>query len=201
MLDWLDPDPVQAIVKVVAAVAIVAMGIAVWFQLDRRTRAHGGGVVAGILVAAGIAMLVVSLIPGLFSFEVGLGVLFLAFVVLYRPDVVVRASGGPRKEWAALHEGRELAVLVAERGGPKVAQSDAEIQARLAGLSKLETPATSAYLAAVRETLFADPADAPMDGARDRLAAEDARLRAVLRVRPAWERSLERRARGEAPVE
>src|SRR3954451_15993671 len=174
MLDWLDPDPVHAIVKIVGTIAIVGMGIAVWFQLDRRTRAHGGGVIAGVLVAAGITMLVLSLIPGLFSFEIGITVLFLAFVFLYRPDVVVRASGGPRKEWRALREGRELAVLVAERGGPRAARSDAEIQTRLAGLRRYETPATREYLSLVRQTVFSDPTDPALDKARAQLAAADA---------------------------
>ena len=47
----------------------------------------------------------------------GLVVLVAVFVALYRPETVVRFTGGPRKEWSALHEGRELFVLVAERAG------------------------------------------------------------------------------------
>ncbi|HEY3334393.1 MAG TPA: hypothetical protein VGK16_04075 [Candidatus Limnocylindrales bacterium] len=201
MLDWIDPDPARALVKLVAAVAIIAMAIAVWIQLDKRTRANGGGVLAGGVVGVGVALLIVSLIPGLLPFEVGLAVLVAAFVFLYRPDVVVRMTGGPRKEWSALHEGRELAVLVRERGGPRAARSDAEIQARLAGLSKLDTPLTREYLSLVRQTLFSDPGDPALDAARAQLAAADAALRESLGVRPIWERSLERRARGEAPVE
>lgn len=201
MLDWITADPGGALVKIIGAIAIVAMSIAVWIQLDKRTRANGGGVLAGGVLGVGIGLLVVSLIPGLFPFEIGITVLFLAFVVLYRPDVVVRATGGPRKEWMALHEGRELAVLVWERGGPRAARSDAEIQSRLAGLSKLETPATREYLSLVRQTLFSDPGDPALDSARAQLAAADAALRESLGVRPVWERSLERRARGEAPAE
>jgi len=201
MLDWIASDPAGALIRVVAAIAIVGMGIAVWFQLDRRTRSFGGGLIAGAVVAVGLALLIVSLIPGLLPFEFGIAVLIAAFVFLYRPDVVVRFTGGPRKEWDALREGRELGVLVGERGGPRAARSDAEIQSRLAGLSRYETPATLEYLSLVRQTLFSDPADPALDDARSQLAAADAVLRESLRVRPNWERSLERRARGEAPIE
>ncbi len=201
MPDWIASDPAGALIRVVGAVAIVGMGIAVWFQLDRRTRSFGGGLIAGAVVAVGLALLIVSLIPGLLPFEFGIVVLVAAFVSLYRPEVVVRFTGGPRKEWAALREGRELGVLVGERGGPRAARSDAEIQSRLAGLSRYETPATREYLSLVRQTLFSDPADPALDAARAQLAAADAQLRESLRVRPNWERSLERRARGEAPIE
>ena len=201
MLDWLDPNPLLAVGKIVAAVAIVGVAIAVWSQLYTRVKANGGRPLAGVVVAVGIVLLLLALVPGLFSMEVGLAVLVGAFVFLYRPDVVVRLTGGPRKEWLALHEGRELAVLVAERGGPAIARSDAEIQTRVAGLSRLETPATRDYLSLVRQTLFSDPADPALDGARAQLAAADADLRASLGARPVWERPLERRARGEAPAE
>lgn len=201
MLDWIDPDPGAALLKIGGAVAIVAMAIAVWFQLDKRTRSHGGGRAAGVVVAVGIALLIASLIPGLFSLELGLLVLVAAFIALYRPDLVVRFTGGPRKEWLALQEGRELAVLVAERGGPRAAKGDAEISARVAGLARLETPATRDYLSLVRQTLFSDPSDTALDAARAQLAEADAALRARLGVRPTWERALERRARGEAPAE
>ena len=201
MLDLIDPDPGAALVKIAGAIAIVGLAIAVWFQLNLRTRAHGGGVLAGIVVAIGIALLLVALVPGLLGAEVGLVVLVAVFVALYRPETVVRLTGGPRKEWSALHEGRELVVLVAERGGPRQARSDAEIAARVAGLSAFETPATRDYLSLVRQTLFADPTDPALDAARAQLAEADASLRASLGVRPAWERALERRAAGEASAE
>ena len=201
MLDWIDPDPGGALIKIVGAIAIVGLAIAVWFQLNLRVRANGGGVLAGIAVGIGLALLLAALVPGLFSIEIGLLVLVAVFVALYRPEMLVRYTGGPSKEWQALHEGRELAVLVAERGGPREARADAEIAARVAGLSKLETPTTRDYLSLVRQTLFADPSDSALDAARAQLAEADAALRASLGVRPAWERSLERRARGGAPVE
>ncbi len=201
MLDWLGTDPTTAIVRIAIALVIVGIAIKVWFELNIRVRRYGGGPIAGAVVGVGLALLIVSLIPGLFPLEFGLGVLVVAFVFLYRPDLVVKVTGGPRKEWSALQEGRELAVLVAERGGPREAAGDAEIQARLAGLSALETPATSRYLGLVRETLLADPDDPALDGARADLAAADASLRDAIGVRPTWERELERRARGEAPAD
>lgn len=201
MLDWLGTDPTTAIGRIFIAIVIVGIAIKVWFELNIRVRRYGGGPIAGIVVGAGLALLIVSLIPGLFPLEVGLGVLVAAFVFLYRPDLVVRLTGGPRKDWAALHSGRELAVLVAERGGPRAAAGDAEIQSRLAGLSALETPATSRYLGLVRQTLLSDPDDPALDEARADLAAADAALRDAIGVRPTWERALERRARGETPAD
>jgi len=116
MLDWIASDPAGALIRVVGAVAIVGMGIAVWFQLDRRTRSFGGGLIAGAVVAVGLALLIVSLIPGLLPFEFGIVVLVAAFVFLYRPDVVVRFTGGPRKEWAALRSYPGAYVLSVENG-------------------------------------------------------------------------------------
>ena len=201
MVDLLGTDPTTAIVRIGIAIVIVGVAIKVWFELNIRVRRHGGGPLAGVVVGVGLALLIVSLIPGLFPLEVGLGVLVAAFVFLYRPDLVVKLTGGPRKEWAALLEGRELAVLVAERGGPRAAAADAEIQARLAGLSSLDTPVTHDYLALVRESLLADP-DAPGTAeVQAQLAAADASLRASIGVRPVWEKSLEARARGEAPAD
>ena len=201
MLDIIGGDPGTILFRVVIAIVVVAVAILVWVQLNLRVRQFGGGRLAGAAMAVGLGLLIVSLIPGLFPFEVGITILVAAFVVLYRPDVVVRVTGGETKEFQALHEGRELAVLVAERGGPRAASGDPEIQARLSGLSKLETPTTAGYLALVRETLLADPDEPGAADARNRLAAADAELRRSIGVRPIWERSLEARARGEAPAE
>jgi hypothetical protein len=201
MLDWIDPDPMAAVLKIVVAVVIVALAIKVWAELYIRVRRHGGGPIAGAVVGVGLALLLVSLIPGLFPLEVGLVVLVAAFVFLYRPDLVVRFTGGERKEWAALHEGRELAVMVAEHGGPRVAAGDPEIQSRMAALSELETPTTAHYLALVRETLLSDPDDASFDASRRELTEADAELRAAIGVRPVWEKGLDARARGETPAD
>jgi hypothetical protein len=197
MLDWLDPNPAAALLKIAGFVAIVGVAIAVWFQLWTRVKRYGGRPLGGVLLAAGLVLLILALIPGLFSFQVGIAVLVAAFFFIYRPDVVVKLSGGPRKEWEALRAGRELFVLVAERGGPRAARGDPEISAKLAALSSLETPATADYLSLVRQTLFADPSDPALDAARAQLAAADAALRESLGARPVWERELERRAAGE----
>lgn len=202
MLDWIDPNPGAALLKIAGFAAIVGLAIAAWFQLWTRVKRYGGRPMGGVLLAAGLALLILALIPGLFSFEVGIIVLIVAFFFIYRPDVVVKLSGGPRKEWEALRAGRELFVLVAERGGPRAAKGDAEISAKVAGLAAFETPATRDYLSLVRQTLFADPADSALDAARAQLADADAALRESLGARPIWEREFERRLRGEeAPAE
>ncbi|HEX5826479.1 MAG TPA: hypothetical protein VFY23_03090 [Candidatus Limnocylindrales bacterium] len=198
MLDWLDPNPAAALLKIAGFVAVVGVAIAAWFQLWTRVKRYGSRPLGGVLLAAGLVLLILALIPGLFTFEVGIVVLVAAFFFIYRPDVVVKLSGGPRREWEALRAGRELFVLVAERGGPRAAREDPEISAKLAALSSLETPATRDYLSLVRQTLFADPSDPALDSARGQLAAADAALRGSLGERPVWEREYERRARGEA---
>ena len=38
MLDWIDPNPGGALIKIVGAIAIVGLAIAVWFQLTARSR-------------------------------------------------------------------------------------------------------------------------------------------------------------------
>src|SRR5690349_23194124 len=70
VLSWIDPTPEGALLKIGGAVLIVAMAIAVWFQMNRRIRAYGGGLIGGVVVAVGIVLLILSLIPGLFAFEV-----------------------------------------------------------------------------------------------------------------------------------
>lgn len=201
MLDWVSADPGRAAIMVVAAIAIIGLAIKVWFELYIRVRRNGGGPVAGAVTGVGLALLIIALVPGLLDFQTGLIVLIAAFVVLYRPELVVRLTGGPRKEWAALREGRELAVLVAERGGPRAAAAVPEITARVAGLDAFEAPSTSRYLALVRRTVLADPDDESLAAARADLAEADAELRAAIGVRPTWEKGLEARARGEAPAE
>ena len=105
MLDLIDPNPGAAVLKILGAIAIVALSIAVWFQLNQRVRAHGGGVLAGLAVGIGIALLLTALVPSLFSFEVGIVVLVAVFVALYRPE-----HGG------ALHGRAEQGVVRAPRG-------------------------------------------------------------------------------------
>ena len=202
MLDIIGGDPGTILVRIVIAIVIVAVAILVWVQLNLRVRQFGGGRLAGAAMAVGLGLLIVSLIPGLFPFEVGITILVAAFVVLYRPDVVVRVTGGETKEFQALHEGRELAVLVAERGGPRAASGDPEIQARLSGLIEARDADDGRRTwRLVRETLLADADEPGAAAASDRLAAADADLRRAIGVRPIWERSLEARARGEAPAE
>ena len=193
MLDFIDPDPGQALLKIGMAVAVVVMAVVLWTQLQHRSRRYGGGNVAAAVMAAAVVALLVS-ISGVIPFEVGLFVLILALMAIYRPEKVVDATGGPSLPYRALREGRELALLVRERGGWSVARRNEEVVARVEGLSAFEGPGTERYIGLVRETVLADP-DAPgMAGKLAELAEADADLRASLRARPMFERELAKRA-------
>ncbi len=194
MLDFIDPDPVQALLKIGLAIAVVVMAYLVWGQLQHRSRRYGGGnVAAGIMAVAVVAMLV-AITPDLLPFEIGLFVLFLGLAAIYRPDQVVKATGGPSLRYRALREGRELQLLVRERGGWSVAGRDEEVGQRLAGLAAVEGPGTERYVGLVRETLLADPTAPGLATKLDELAAADAELRASIGARPMFERDMEARA-------
>lgn len=197
MLDAIDPDPQQALLKIVLAVVVVGGGILVWTRLAGRIRRLGGGRAAEAVVGVAVAVLLAALYPELLPFDLGLLLLIAALILIYRPEQVIRMTGGPRPEWLVLREGRELALLVRERGGPEAAARDPEVHERLAALDALERPSTAEYLRLVRATLLADPAAPGQAEVRARLAEADAALRASLGARPAWERELEARARGE----
>ena len=120
--------------------------------------------------------------------------LILALAAMYRPDLVVQVTGGPSLRYRALREGRELQLLVRERGGWSVARRNEEVQARVEGLSAFEGPGTERYISLVRETVVADP-EAP--GVAEKLAAlgeAEAELRASLKARPMFDKELDRRA-------
>ena len=98
----------------------------------------------------------------------------------------------PIKE--ALKDGRELRILVRERGGWSVAGRNEEVTARVEALGELSGPGTERYVEALRSTLFVDPS-APGSAARiAELDAAEAELRASLKVRPSFEKELDRRA-------
>jgi hypothetical protein len=198
MLDFIDPDPVQAVLRIGLIVAIVLVGIFLWTRVSRRVRRHGGGTLALILTAVAIVGLLASLYPDLIPFDIGLMVLILSLVTIYRPEEVVRVTRGPRIEWRALREGRELQQLVARRGNPLLAKLNPEIRDRFEALGTFEAPVTAAYIGMLRETLFADPAAADTDEKRARLAVEDASLRARLGAPPIWEAELAERSRAES---
>jgi hypothetical protein len=201
MPSLLGPDPAQAALKLVLAVVVVAMGIGLWFQLMHRVRRFGGGWMAGAVEAAAVVGLLSSLVPNLIPNDIGLFVLIASLAAIYRPEQVVKATRGPRIEWRALREGRELQVLVGERGGPELAARNPEITDRFEALPGLVAPATARYIGLLQETLLADPAAPGLAEKLEDLAAADAELRALLRDRPSWEKELEARARGEAPAE
>jgi hypothetical protein len=194
MLDFIDPDPGQALLKIGMGVAVVVMAFVLWTQLQHRSRRYGGGNLAAAVMAAAVVALLVSIAPGIIPFEIGLFVLILALMAIYRPEKVVDATGGPSLAYRALREGRELALLVRERGGWSVARRNEEVMARVEGLAAFEGPGTGHYIRLVRETVLADP-EAP--GSSEKLAEladADAGLRASLRARPMFERQLAKRA-------
>jgi hypothetical protein len=194
MLDFLDPDPVQALLKIGLVIAVVVMAYVLWGQLQHRSRRYGGGNLAAAVMLFAVVALLVAITPNLLPFEIGLFVLFLALAAIYRPDQVIKATGGPSLRYRALREGRELRLLVRERGGWSVASRNEEVRDRLDGLSAFEGPGTERYIALVRETLLADPSEPGVAARLQELEAADAELRASLGARPMFERELEARA-------
>jgi hypothetical protein len=201
MLDFIDPDPGQAMFKIALAVVVVIVGVMLWVRLSLRVRRHGGGTLARAVTGAGVVALLLALYPELIPFDIGIMVLIMALVVIYRPEQVVKSTGGPRIEWRALREGRELQQLVARRGNPSLAKRNPEIHDRFKALGSLEAPSTAEYLGLLRETLFADPLAPETAAKRARLAEADAALRDALGAPPIWERELAAREHEEAPAE
>ncbi len=200
MLDFIDPDPGQAMLKIAAVIVLIAMAVLLWTQLRRRVQQFGGGRLAAAATALAVAGLLVSITNAL-PMEIGFVVLLLSLIAIYRPEQVVKATGGPSLEWRALREGRELQLLVKERGGPSLAKRNPEVQERFEALSGLEGPRTRTYIGLLRATLLEDPAAPGMDAKLAELAEADAALRATIGARPIWEKELERRAATGAPVE
>jgi hypothetical protein len=196
-----DGDPVHTLILVAGAIGLAALAVALWLNLRIRARRYGGGFLAAAVMALAVAALLVSITPNAMPFDIGLFVLILSLLAIYRPEQVVKVTGGPSLSWRALREGRELQLLVRERGGPSLASRNPEVQDRYAALGSLEGPATEEYIGLLRETLLADPTAPGMTEKLERLAAADLALRASLGGRPTWEKELERRAAGEVPAE
>ncbi len=193
-------SPLEGVLFLAGAIVLVVLSVALWFQLQRRVRRYGGGWAAAAIMAAAIVGLLASITPGLMSFDVGIFVLLGSAIAIYRPEQVVRFTGGPNLRWRALQEGRELQLLVKQRGGPSLASRNPEVQERYAALAELRGPGTEAYIDLLQETLLADPEAPGMAEKLEEMAQADADLRESLGVRPIWERDLERRAAGEEPA-
>jgi hypothetical protein len=200
MLDFIDPDPGQALLKIAVGLLVVVLSVLLWRELQHRSRRSGGGNLAAAAMAAAVVGLMVAISNAL-PMEIGIVVLFLSLFAIYRPEQVVKVTGGPRLEWRALREGRELQLLVKERGGPSLAKRNPEVQERFEALSSLEGPGTERYIGLLRETLLADPAAPGMEAKLAELAEADAALRVAIGARPNWEKELERRAAEGAPAE
>jgi hypothetical protein len=183
------------------AIGIVVLAVILWRELRHRARRFGGGDLAAAVMFLAVVGILVAVTPDFLPFEIAIFLLFGSLVAVLRPAQAVRLTGGPNPRWSALREGRELQLRVRELGGPIAARQDEDVAARVEALTTFESPETADYLALLRETLLADPAEPGLTEKLDRLAAADAALRASLGARPAWERELEQRAAsaGEPP--
>jgi hypothetical protein len=194
MLDFLDPDPTQALFLLVGLVALVVLAFVLWRELQHRSRRYGGGTLAAAVLAGAVVGLLVGITPNLLPFEIGIVLLITSLGAIYRPEQVVKLTGGASLPFRALREGRELQLLVREHGGWSVARRNEEVKERFAALDAFEGPGTERYVGLLRDTLLADPADPAVAAKIEELAAADAELRASLGGRPVWEKELERRA-------
>jgi len=167
------------------------LAVVLWRELRHRARLVGGGDLAAAVMLLAIAGILVAVTPDLLPFEIAIFLRLFSLVAVIRPAQAVRLTGGPNLRWSALRAGRELQVLVRERGGPARAGEDEEIRLRLDALADLEGRETAEYHGLLRETLLADPAEPGITEKLDRLLAADAALRASLGARPAWERELQ----------
>lgn len=197
----LDLDPSQAPLAIVVAVGVVVLAVVLWRELRHRARRYGGGDLAAVVMFLAVGGILVALTPDLLPFEIAIFLLISSLLAVLRPEQAVRLAGGPNLRWRALREGRELQLLVRQRGGAVAASEDSEVQERLEALAELDGPETREYLALLRETLLADPAGPGMAQRLGRMADADAALRASLGARPTWERELEARAAGDASPE
>ena len=183
-------DPARLLADVALAVIGVALAALLIPRQLRRARQFGGRPAAEVVIIAAVVALVVSLQADLLPVETSFGLMIVAVVVAFRPEDVVRFTGGPRLEWRALAEGTALQQLVAVRVDRQAAQHYPDVREHLARLAETASPATDRYIELVRATLFADP-DGP--GMADRLAAlavEEGRLRRAVGPRPAFEGGL-----------
>lgn len=201
MLDFIDPDPLFALLKIALVVGLVALMIALWFQLMHRSRRYGGGTIAAIVMAAAVVGLLVSIAPNYLPLDIGIFILFACLLAIYRPEQVVKVTGGASLRYRALREGRELALLVREHGGWSVARRNEEVMARVEGLSAFEGPGTERYIGLVRETVAADPAAPGIAAKLAQLEEADVELRAALKAKPMFEKELAKRTAAlEGPV-
>lgn len=199
MLNFIDPDPAQAILKIGVGVLAIVLLTGLGLELRHRSRRYGGGDLGAALMFGGVIVLLVGITPNLFPFDIGLMLMLVGMMAIYRPAMAVKLTGGPNLRWRALKAGRELLVLVEERGGPVAAAGDADVQAALAALDAVDGPETADYIGLVRDTALKDPARPSVAEKLARLPDADAALRATMADRPAWERALARRAAGEPP--
>jgi hypothetical protein len=186
-------DPEHLLIATGVAVLAIVLLYLLWGELRHRARRYGGDDRTAVVMLVAVFALIIAISPNIVPMEVGVILLLAAFAAIYKPATVVKLFGGPNIRWRALHEGRELQVIVAERGGPASVADDEEINLRVAALGDLESPETVEYLRLLRMVLLADPEAPGISLKRAQLADADAALRASLAARPAWERELQKR--------
>lgn len=187
-------SPLEVALAVGLTALMAVLAVLLWRSLQQRSRRHGGGTLAAVIMAVAVVVLLISITPGVLPQDIALFVLIASALAIYKPAQIVKLTGGPNLRWRALREGRELQLLVKERGDPVLAARNPELKERYDALGALEGPGTETYIGLLRETLFADPAARGMAAKLEQLADADAALRASLGGRPTWERELERRA-------
>jgi hypothetical protein len=186
-------NPLHLVILVALSVGVVALAIALWTQLQHRARRYGGGMLAALVLAVAVVALLAA-VSNQLPMDIGLILLIGSLGAIYRPEQVVKLTGGPALRYRALREGRELQLLVRERGGWSVARRNEEVKERVEGLAAFEGPGTERYIGLVRETVLANPEAPGMTAKLAELEEADGELRAALRARPMFEKELAKRA-------
>jgi hypothetical protein len=186
----LSVDPARLLLDI--ALAVVGAALAVWLipRRVRRVRQYGGTPAAEAVTVAAILALAVALQADLMPLAASLVLLLVAVLVAFRPEHVVRLTGGPRVEWRALAEGTALQRLVATRSDRRSASHYPAVRERLARLDTASAPSTARYIELLHATLFSDPHGPGMSERLAALAVEESNLRRAVGPRPTFEGGL-----------
>jgi len=188
MLTWLDPDPTRALVDAICLVLGVGLGVWLVPRQARLARQYGGRLVAVGITVIGTLCLLASLQPALVTTNSSVMLLIIGLAIAFRPEAIVRITGGPTPAWAALKAGTELQALLAEWPDREAARRNPGVVEALAALDAARDATTTAYVDAVCETAFSDAAAGGAGLSSAALAAAEARLRRSLWGRPSFER-------------
>lgn len=172
-----------------AFLAVLGIGLVAWLlpRQVRTTRRLGGRLIAMGAVAAAVVLLGLSLQPAILPDNSGLLLTIMGVFIAFRPDSIVRLTGGPRPEWQALAEGTALQRAVARLGDRGSAADDPAIRAGLERLQAAGDPTTARYIELLEATLFSDPDGPAMAERLAALAVEEAALRGAVGPQPAFD--------------